>query len=350
MVRENSVHPTEASRDVSETETHPATPAEVESAVCCGGGDEAHSCSPTPGGGEQRPGPLDGCPTPLAWQQVLDAFRQQSTSWEVRREGYTLRGRTWGNGPPLYLLCGMGGTSESYCLVVYLLRELFRCTVFDYPGTLEPIRPSRRVTLDSLRDDLLAVADFQGDRQFEIFASSFGGLVALNSLQAVPDRITKAVLQGGFAHRRLSVAERAIAKLGRILPGRLKSLPGARAIQEQNHRRWFPPLDQTRWQFFLDDAAQVPLKTLAHRGRMIRDTDLRPELASIQPPILLIQCEGDGLVTRDCHAALASGLPHAQTAWMHSAGHLPHLTSPHRLAKFLRDFLLTPTQGAVEVC
>jgi pimeloyl-ACP methyl ester carboxylesterase len=234
----------------------------------------------------------------------------------------------------------MGGSSESYCLVAYLLRDLFRCTVFDYPGTFEPVRPSRRVTLDSLKDDLLAVADSQNDREFAIFATSFGSLVGLKSLQAAPDRITKAVLQGGFAHRRLSTAERAIAGLGRILPGRLKSLPGARAIQEQNHRRWFPPLDLTRWQFFVDDAAQVPLKTLARRGRIIRDTDLRPQLASIHQPVLLIQCEGDGLVTRDCHEALAKGLPNAQTAWMHSAGHLPHLTSPHRLAKFLRDFLL----------
>jgi pimeloyl-ACP methyl ester carboxylesterase len=188
---------------------------------------------------------------------------------------------------------------------------------------------------------LLAVADHQGDQQFSLFATSFGSLVGLRALQAAPDRIDRAVIQGGFAHRQLSIAERFVANLGRILPGRLKSLPGAQAIQQQNHRVWFPPLDQTRWQFFLDDASQVPLKTLARRGHIIRDTDLRPALASIQQPVLLIQCEGDGLVTRDCHETLAKGLPHAETAWMHSAGHIPHLTSPHRLAKFLRDFLLT---------
>ncbi len=293
-----------------------------------------------PGEGERRPGPLDGCPTPLAWRQVLDAFHEQSAAWEVPRSGYTLRGRTWGNGPPLYLLCGMGGTSDGFCLLTYLLRDLFKCVVFDYPGTLAPIRPCRRVTLDSLKDDLLAVADAQGDRQFAMFATSFGSLVGLRAMQAAPDRITRGVLQGGFAHRRLSLAERAIAGLGRILPGRLKSLPGARAIQEQNHRRWFPPLDLTRWQFFVDDAGQIPLRALGRRGAIIRDTDLRPELSTIKQPVLLIQCEGDGLVTRDCHEALANGLPNSQVAWMHSAGHLPHLTSPHRLAKFLRDFLL----------
>jgi pimeloyl-ACP methyl ester carboxylesterase len=217
---------------------------------------------------------------------------------------------------------------------------LFRCVVFDYPGTFEPIRPSRRVTRESLRDDLLAIADHQGDTQFALFATSLGGLVALETMLAAPERITRAVLQGAFARRQLSFAERTLVRVGGFLPGKLKSLPGGKTVQEQNHRRWFPPLDATRWQFFSDDAGQVPIKSMARRGAIIRDTDLRPRLAEIQQPILLIQAEGDGLVTRDCHEALAKGLPHAETAWMHSAGHLPHLTSPHRLAKFLRDFLL----------
>ncbi|MES2792540.1 MAG: alpha/beta hydrolase [Planctomycetota bacterium] len=325
---------------MSDTETHPAIPGDPESAVCCGGGDEAHGCSQNSPDGVKRPGPLDGCPTPLDWKQVLTAFREQSTPFEVARPGYTLRGRTLGNGPPLYLLCGMGGTADSFCLVAYLLRDLFRCVVFDYPGTFDAVRPSRKVTLNSLRDDLLAVADQQGDEQFSLFATSFGSLVALESMLAAPDRITRAVLQGAFARRQLSFAERAIIRLGGFLPGKLKSLPGAKTVQEQNHRRWFPPLDTTRWQFFADDAGQVPIRSMARRGAIIRQTDLRPKLAQIQQPLLLIQSEGDGLVTRECHEALAKGLPHATVAWMHSAGHLPQLTSPHRLAKFLRDFLL----------
>ncbi len=333
--------------NVSETETPPAVPSNPEAGVCCGGGDEAHGCSQDSPDGIKRPGPLDGCPTPLAWQQVLTAFREQSTPFEVRRHGYTLRGRTLGNGPPLYLLCGMGGTSDSFCLLAYLLRDLFRCVVFDYPGTLEPIHPNRYVTCESLRDDLLAVADQQGDTQFSLFATSFGSLVALETMLAVPDRVTRAVLQGAFARRRLSFAERTLVRLGGFLPGRLKSLPGNKTVHEQNHRRWFPPLDLTRWQFFSDDAGQVPIRSMARRGAIIRETDLRSKLDRIQQPILLIQSEGDGLVTRDCHEALLKGLPHAEAVWMHSSGHLPHLTSPHRLAKFLRDFLLQAQTPAV---
>jgi pimeloyl-ACP methyl ester carboxylesterase len=307
---------------------------------CCGGGDESHHCSITSTDGVVRPGPLDGCPTPLGWKQVLDTFREQSTSWEVSRGSYSISGRTWGNGPPLYILCGMGGTSDSFCLLIYLLKDLFRCVIFDYPGTISATRAGRSATLASIRDDVLAAADVHEDKSFHLFATSFGSLVALETLRSAPERVRSAVIQGGFAYRKLSLPERMIARLGCLLPGRLRSLPGAKSVQEQNHRRWFPNLDLTRWQFFVDDAGQVPNSILARRGTLIGSTDLRPALPTIRQPILLIQCEGDGLVSRNCHDALAQGLPNAQTEWMHSAGHVPHMTNPHRLAKSIRDFLL----------
>lgn len=346
-LRITNIFPSGMLAKVSEMETPTAVPHEPHAEVCCGGGDEGHGCATGPGVSAVRPGPLDGCPTPLAWQQVLTAFREQTTAIELPRKGYTLQARTWGEGPPLYFLCGMGGTAETFCLVTYLLRDLFRCVVFDYPGTREV---GCRVTLPSLRDDLLALADQQGDREFNLFATSFGGLVALETLLTAPERVSRAVLQGAFAYRHLSSAERLLVRLGGILPGRIQSLPGTRAIQEQNHRRWFPNLDASRWQFFLEDAGQIPARSLARRGAIIRDTDFRPQLARISQPVLLIQSEGDGLVTRECHEALVQGLPQGQGTWMHSSGHLPHLTSPHRLAKLLRDFLLpkpAPTDGQV---
>jgi hypothetical protein len=37
---------------------------------------------------------------------------------------------------------------------------------------------------------------------------------------------------------------------------------------------------------------------------------------------------------------LASGLPCARTEFLHTTGHLPYLTHPHRIAKLTREFLL----------
>jgi pimeloyl-ACP methyl ester carboxylesterase len=306
----------------AETETAPTTPL----------------AAPTPSG----PGPvnLDGCPTPLAWQEVLRIFREESQPWEVDRGAYRVRGRAWGNGPPLYFLNGMGGTHELYCLVAYLLRESFRCVFYDYPGTDGERAPLSRISLADLAEDLFAVADHHGEKRFSVHATSFGGLVALQALASRPERIERAVLQGCFARRELSWAERALIQLCRFIPIRLRQTPLRTVIQQQNHRPWFPPHDPSRFQFLLENTGGVPLAALVHRARLIRDSDLRPLLPQVSQSVLLITGEGEGLVSSRCRDELQAGLPHATPEMMHSAGHLPYLTHPHRLAKLIRPFLL----------
>ena len=74
----------------------------------------------------------EGCPSPLGWAEVLKAVHSQSALWQVKVGGDTITGRTLGAGPPLYFLNGFAGNSDLYCLIVWLLRDEFRCVVFDY--------------------------------------------------------------------------------------------------------------------------------------------------------------------------------------------------------------------------
>jgi len=86
----------------------------------------------------------EACPPPLAWQEVLNAYRTESQSWELNCGPRRLTGRTWGEGPPLYLLNGFVATAEMYALLIYLLRDSFRCVVFDtttMPGSRR-VRPT----------------------------------------------------------------------------------------------------------------------------------------------------------------------------------------------------------------
>ncbi len=336
------VDSTESEREVADSTAAP--PVERPHTACCGGGDEVNHCLLISTDGAVHSGPPGGCPIPLYWEHVLATFRQQSTRWEVARQGYSLQGRTWGQGPPLYILCGMGSTFKAFSLLMYLLKDSFRCVIFDYPGTVKSRTGGGRATIATLRDDVLSAADFHHDHQFHLFANSFGGLVALEALQAAPDRVLRSVIQGGFARRQFSLMEWAIAGFGCLLPGRLRSLPGAAAVQEKNHRRWFPSHDPTRWQFFLRDAGTVPNATLGRRGIMIASSNLRGNLPQIQQPVLLIHSDGDNLISAECHHELVRGLPHGTSEWMLNAGHLPHLTNPQRLARSIQNFLLPPRQ------
>lgn len=289
---------------------------------------------PDPG----QEGPAEACPPPLAWQEVLEKFHAQATPWYLDRPRYRLSGRMLGTGRPLYLLNGFGGAHELYALLVWLLQDDFRCVVWDFPGTRAGSGSPRGISLGDLAADVAAVAETCGDAQIDLFAPSFGSLVALRAAINHPRLVRRLALQGGFAHRNLSRFERWLARSCRFYPGTLRRFPGSRAVRQHNHRRWFPPFDLTRWEFLEDVAGRVPVSTLACQAAMVRDTDLRAELPGIEQPLLLIETEGEGASTRDCQRELAAGVPHARMETILNTGQYPYLTHPHRLAKVIRQF------------
>jgi pimeloyl-ACP methyl ester carboxylesterase len=274
------------------------------------------------------------CPTPLAWQEVLSTFRSDAQPWELQQGAVTLRGRSWGEGPPVYLLPGLGGTHELYALLMYLLREDYRCVTYDELT----ITGSSRLTPGMLADHLFAVADQQGDRQFNLYASAFGSVAALSAMLTKPDRILAAALQGAYAHRQLSLTERLLIGCGRRLGFRVSSIPLGRTLQTQNHLPWFPPIDQGRWSFFVENTGHVPVSAVASRAAVLREFDVRNRLHEISQPVLLIRTEGEGQLAADCQELLASQIPNTTIERLHSSGQLPWLTHPHRLAKLLKSF------------
>lgn len=284
-----------------------------------------------------------GCPPPLEWQEVLREFHAQADVWYLDRPQYRLQGRILGQGRPLYLLNGFGGTHELYALLVWLLRDEFRCVLWDYPGTAAKTKVNPSVRVVDLADDLAAIAGTCGDATINVYAPSFGSLVALQALAKHSGLVRRAILQGGFAHRQFSRFERWIARSSRFFPGSMKHFPGSRAVREHNHRRWFPPFDATRWQFLEDNAGRLPVPALAWQAALIRDTDLRPLLPQITQPVLLVETEGEGAATQTCQRDLVAALPHASTETLLGTGQYPYLTHPHRLAKIIRPFLTAET-------
>src|SRR5262245_349867 len=133
------------------------------------------------------PSPADapadgGCPPPLVWYDVLREFHAQAEVWYLDRPHYRLTGRALGAAPPVYLLNGFGGTHELYALLAWLLKDQFRCVLWDYPGTAAGARVVASTTVGDLAADVQAIADTCGDDAIDLYAPSFGSLVALEAL------------------------------------------------------------------------------------------------------------------------------------------------------------------------
>jgi pimeloyl-ACP methyl ester carboxylesterase len=291
--------------------------------------------------------PSEGCPSPLGWVEVLESFRNQSTAWSIEVDGSVLHGRTLGQGRPLYFLNGISGNCELFCLLAWLLREDFRCVLFDYRSgeTTSPRRSERRGRLVATQivNDFMTVAGAQSDSTINVFAANFGSLVALSALLDHPDRVARAILLGGFARRRLSRFERLLCGLGRLVPGAMSRVPWYSTLQCASHQRGFPPFDASRWDFFAQNTGRTPIRELADRAALMAKVDLRGRLSQVEQPVFLLRTEHEGAISSAGQDELEHELPRASSERIPLAGQLAYLTHPHRVAKAVRSFLGDPS-------
>ena len=304
--------------------------------------DELNECCKEDHAASNEQQRIDGagepCPTPLVWQEIREKFLQQSTPWELVRGPHRLTGHTWGEGKPIYFLNNFAATAELYSLTTWLLKDQFRCVVFD-TTTIDP-RTNGHSTpaMSDFVEDLFAIADTQGDQQLSVYGAGFGAAVGLQAAINSPQRIRQLVLQHGFASRQLSLFERLLMSVCLRSSKTLNQMPQRRRFQAVNHQPWFPPFDHSRFEFLVDSTGSLYLNDLARRAWAVNSFDVVSRLREIDCPVLLLRTEGEGQMAAKSQEVLESQLTNHRTEWMHSAGQHPCLTHPHRVAKLVKTF------------
>lgn len=286
-----------------------------------------------------RPAAPEACPPPLLWQDVRREYLARSTSTTVDSAAGPVAVRTWGAGPVLYCLPGFTSPAELYGLMIWLLRDEFQCVTIE-PAEISksPGRSASQTPMQQYVEMLRAVIQAQGVTKYSILGANFGAAWGLAMARAEPGSISRLILLHGFAHRRLSWSEWALKTACSFSRRTLSQFPGRETFQVQNHRRWFPPFDETRFQYFLDASGEIPLREVARRAHAVMLFDLRNSLSQILVPTLLVRTEGEGRVATTLQDELSRGLPNVRQEWLHNTGQLPYLTHPHRLAKLIRIF------------
>ena len=84
------------------------------------------------------------------------------------------------------------------------------------------------------------------------------------------------------------------------------------------------------------------MAAVAHGALLLHRLDLRPILAGIRQPVLLVCGDGDPLVSRSCEEDLLTGLPNVRRVELCRCGHNPLFTHPEVLAEVVRGFLTPP--------
>jgi pimeloyl-ACP methyl ester carboxylesterase len=286
------------------------------------------------------------CPAPADFR--AEVLRYDTAAEVGRWDGprYRMTYRILGQGPPMFLIPGIASTYRVYALLLNRLAEHFRTIVYDYPGEA-PDDGARLSGIghDHLVDDVFGLIDHLNVGRAFLVGISFGSTVTLRALHREPRRFPRAAVQGGFAHRSFSPAERWALRLGRLVPGTAARLPMRRRILSYNSRPEFPSLLDDRWDYYIEQNGLTPIRSLAHRVGLLTGLDLRPILPAIPTELLLLQGNEDRIVPRRDFEILKSALPRAEAAIMPTVGHQPHMTHAEVLAQLVHQWLLPCAEG-----
>ncbi len=279
---------------------------------------------------------------PIIFREARERFQREAIHGDCDTGRYRMPYYTWGQGPPLLFVHGLGDSSHSFLQPISRLADHFRCIAYDQPSGHRDGARLRRYTHEHLVADIWALLDHLNLRQSYILGSSLGATIVLKALAARPERLPRGILQGGLAYRPLRRAERWLAYLGRFLPGSMAALPLREKVLLKTAGTAFKEMFPDIWNHFLECSGRARIAAFAGQAHMLNQLDLRPLLPSIRQPVLLICGSADRVVPRPHAEILLAGLPNAGRVVIEGCGHVPSYTHPEIYAEVIRQFLTPP--------
>lgn len=279
------------------------------------------------------------CSQPLRLADCLSQWQREAQHGQVDTGRYRCRYYTWGRGPTVVFIPGLSLESTSFVMAMSRLHTQFRCVGYELPTGDGDGASLTRYRHHDLRDDLFALLDHLQLERSYLLGFSFGATIALAALAGQPRRFARAVLVGGFARRPLACTEVMLAHWARYWPFRVSALPFADHAIRRHNTELYATRPPGELDHFCAEEVRPLLRTIAARALMMHQTDLRPTLAQITQPTLLVYGDRDTHVGRVYQGELKRGLPSATRAEIENCGHYPQLTHPEVFTEITRQFL-----------
>jgi class 3 adenylate cyclase len=256
----------------------------------------------------------------LAWEPIRYA----------RNGDVSIAYRVGGGGPVDVLFIGGFVSHLEMGLELPLAARFFerlgsfaRIITFDKRGMGLSDRDAGAYTLENVVDDALAVLDAVGVERVVVFGVSEGGSAATMFVASHPERVRAMVQYGTFA--RLSQAPDYPEG---IPPDVLRGFV-TRMIEEWGEpaalELWAPSLTGDReaedWWARLLRSGTSP-GTVRTIGLMYQELDVRPLLASVTAPTLVLYRSGDRLIRPALARTVAAGIPNAREVELAGDDHL----------------------------
>lgn len=235
-----------------------------------------------------------------------------------------------GQGAPVLLLHGWGGSSQTLSCIVAALADAFCVHAVDLPGFGWSGPPALPWGSGEYAAHIERVMQQMGLPRAALVGHSFGGRVAIALAARHPGRVSRLVLvaSAGIRPRRgagyfLRVGAAKLAK--RVFRPPVWGATGGRVLS------WLE--------------GRVGSRDYRAAGRMrptlvkVVNEDLTPLLPTIQAPTLILWGDQDREVPLVAMETMAAGIPRSRLVVLPGAGHFLFLDMPEEFCRTLKEFL-----------
>ena len=248
------------------------------------------------------------------------------------KDSRTLAWREVGSGPPLLIHPGGPGCSSRHFGELPELEAERTLLMLDPRGTGDSDRPrdDPRYDLEDYAADVEAVREHLDLERLDLLGHSHGGFVAMVWAGAYPDRVDRLILANTAPRFTDAIRTRRMERAARHQG---QPYERAGAVMAPVGADITPIADAFRRSGFNSRAIKH------FNGRIAGGMDLRPQLARIEAPTLVIACEHDAF--NAATDEIARALPNATVATIPGADHFAYLEPDGRApwSRAALDFL-----------
>lgn len=263
-----------------------------------------------------------------------------------------------GQGPPILLANGLGGSWKAWTHQIRYFRDRYRFVAWDQRGLYASKAPSDRGALDVCAHarDGLAVLDREEIPKVAIWGWSMGVQVALEIWRRAPDRIASIVLLNGVAGKPWSTIAN-VPRLGIMAPYILSTLRGMpklvgrltdRAVAWGGTPIWAKrlglasaTLDMEIFRELAGSFAGLDMGTYVHTLEQVGEHDAHDVLPTIRVPLLMIAGGRDLMTPRAAAERIVREVPGAELMVVPGGTHYVAVEYPEllnlRIERFLRE-------------
>lgn len=242
-----------------------------------------------------------------------------------------------GEGPPLFLIHGIGAARDAWRFMVPILKAHFQVITYDLRGHGTSALPDGPFGLDELVADLEALREKLGIERAHFAGHSLGGMIGPAYARAYPNRVDRLGLLSTAAGR----SEEDSAKVWGVV--RAMEEKGIGKVLDTLVDRWFtnafiaahPEIVERRLRQVVETDPEVFMNVF----RIYAGTEMAPWLKEVTAPSLVLTGENDGGCNPRLNRFIAGEMPNAELVILERYKHSILVEAPEETAGHLIRFM-----------